>query len=76
MIISNLEHLEAASEVTNIVGGEAYANADSGAYAEGEYYSSTYTSTYTSADSSPYDYYYYGPNNSSSSGSYSSSYAD
>ena len=49
MIISDLSHLEVASEDNSVQGGDASAGANANAYANGRYFASTFTSTYTSA---------------------------
>jgi hypothetical protein len=69
MIISDLSHLEVASEENKVQGGIAFADAFANASAKGRYFAATYTNTYTSAYSS----HYY---NSASSNSSSSSSAD
>ncbi|RUS96249.1 hypothetical protein DSM106972_087910 [Dulcicalothrix desertica PCC 7102] len=73
MIISDISHLEVATEENSIIGGLAIANAYSSAYANGPNFAGTNTSTYTSAYTNDRYYYYYSPNNSASSNSNSSS---
>ncbi len=68
MIISDISHIEVATEDNKIQGGIAFADAYASAYANGKYFAATSTNTYTSAYSNTY-YYYGGSSASSSSGS-------
>ncbi|MBW4569297.1 MAG: hypothetical protein KME31_15125 [Tolypothrix carrinoi HA7290-LM1] len=80
MIISDISHIEVATEDNNIQGGYASAYASSNASAYGPNFAVTSTSTYTNANKGSYYYggggYGYGYGyNSATSGSGSSSTA-
>jgi hypothetical protein len=72
MIISDISHIEVATEDNKIQGGYAFADAYSNAYASGRNFAATYTSTSTSAYDTYYYYYYGSANASSGSTSHSS----
>ncbi|MBR8836525.1 MAG: hypothetical protein DSM106950_21535 [Stigonema ocellatum SAG 48.90 = DSM 106950] len=69
MKISDISHLEVASEDNSVVGGNAFADAYASANASGRDFSASYTTTNTSAYAS--GYYFYNDSSSSSSSAHS-----